>query len=139
MGKKKKSQGTKLKYWQTPDLDCWAKGYFLLDNDFFDHPAVKVLTPSTLKVLMLLQAHSCGNDTFTYPCAAAERAGVSETTFLAALTTLKDAGFINVVSGKEKMVSNQITFSARWKSTAPEKRPRKPRGKPYQQEGPTTD
>lgn len=132
---KVKNEGTKLKSWQTPKLNCFARGFFILDFDFFDHPAVRVLTPSTLKVLMLLQAHACGNETFNYPYAAAELAGVSNSTYTTALNNLQEAGFIRVASGKPMMTSNQITFISRWKTTEPTKPPRKSRGKSFKPKG----
>lgn len=128
MSRKIRKEGTVLHFWQTPEPKNLAKRYFILDSDFFDHPAVKALTPGELKVLLLLHAHCCGQESFAYSYAAAGQAGVSASTFKAALRRLQEAGFIVVASGKPQMTVNQITFSNSWKVTEPEIRPKAPRG-----------
>lgn len=133
MSRGKTRPGTSMRPWQTPAEDNWARRYFLLDADFFEHPAVVALPNSALRVLLILQAHCAGNSAFTFPYKAAEKAGVSSTSFSAALRELESRGFVRITSGKANLTANQIEFVTAWKSTAPTPPKRKPRGKSLHQ------
>lgn len=126
---RKKTTLFTMKPWQTPAHDCRARNYVQVDVELFCHPAYIALHAKAKAALLFLMAHCAGQREFSCTYIQAERAGISPSSFAAALDELAAAGFIRVSSGRASMQKNVIAFINDWKDTAPGRRQNKPRGK----------